>query len=425
MPEDTKPSPPNYRWNFTAFVLDYATFLIGFGFVSSVTILPALARQLTTSAPLIGLTSAMFRAGWTLPQLATARLVEGKPRKKPFFYIGVPIRIVLPAIAVALWAGLARHPGAMLLLLLLGMFLFAMSDGFMTLVWFDIMARVIPADRRVRMLGLAQVIGGFAGIGVGALVGLILDRWPFPQNYALLFTCASVGIAISSIATLSIREPAPEETLVEPRRDRHSWLRPLARDRDYRRLISSRLLVGMASLATPFYVIHAADVMHLPEKTIGAFVIANTLGSLVSSAVLGLAGERRGPRFIIHVSTAIAASGPLFVLLVHLIGSRWLTAAYPYAFVALGISTSAWMLGFTNYTLEMAPDGHRPAYVGLGNTLMGLLAFVPALGGWLLEASSYTVLFAVASAMALAGMALAFTLRPSQDIARKHAANGV
>jgi predicted MFS family arabinose efflux permease len=233
-----------------------------------------------------------------------------------------------------------------------------------------------------------------------------------------------VGIAISSIATLSIREPAPEEPCASSRRRQGDWLHPLARDRDYRRLIAARLLVGTAALATPFYVVHAADVLNLPERTIGTFVVANTLGSLASSAILGFVGERRGPRFIIRASTAVAASGPVFVLLVHLIDSPWLAAAYPYAFVALGISRSAWMLGFTNYTLEIAPDGRRPAYVGLSNTLMGALAFAPAVGGWLLEVSSYTVLFAAASVLALSGAALTLTLRPSQEIALEHAASG-
>jgi hypothetical protein len=77
---------------------------------------------------------------------------------------------------------------------------------------------------------------------------------------------------------------------------------------------------------------------------------------------------------------------------------------------------SAWMLGFTNYMLEIAPPNIRPAFVGLGNTLMGLMAFVPAVGGWLLQTTSYTVLFATATVLTLAGFVLTFTLRSSQTI---------
>ena len=87
------------------------------------------------------------------------------------------------------------------------------------------------------------------------------------------------------------------------------------------------------------------------------------------------------------------------------------------SFSLANLSNSAMMLGFTNYTLEMAPAALRPGYLGLSNTLMGIMALVPALGGWLLEATSYPMLFAVAAFLTLGGFILALTLRPSSTIA--------
>jgi MFS family permease len=411
------PRAPNYRWNFATFVLDYAVFLVGIGFVSNVTVLPALASQLTTSAVLIGLATTMFTLGWTVPQLAAAHVIKDSPRKKPFFSRALPVRLALPTIAIALWVGLAGRPSAMLAVLMVGMFLFAASDGFMTLVWFDIMARAIPVNRRGRLLGLAQFIGGIGGIGVGILVGLIVDRWAFPRSYAILFTCATAGIAISSVATLSIREPEPEEQSHDERAAQDGWLRVVLRNPDYLRLMASRILVGMAGLATPFYVIHAADVLHLPASSIGTFVAANTVGGLASSLFLGILSERRGPLFTIRFSSGVAVAGPLSVLLPHLSGSPEFSWAYLLAFFAIGVSRSAMMLGFTNYTLEIAPASMRPAYVGLSNTLMGVMAFVPALGGWLLEATSYSWLFMTAAALTLVGFAVTLSLRRSEAIA--------
>ena len=297
-----------------------------------------------------------------------------------------------------------------------------MSDGLMSLVWLDIFARAIPVHRRGRLIGLGQFIGGIGGIAVGALVGLILERWSFPENYALLFTCASVGIAVSTACTLAVREPPPEEAASGEGQEQGNWLLLLVRNRDFRRMIASRLLVGMTSLATPFYVVHAADVLHLPESIVGRFVIATTVGSLTSSVVLGILTERRGPRFTIRLSSAIAVVGPVSVLLIHLAGGGWLTEVYPLAFVAVGVASSATMLGFANYLLEIAPPRIRPAYVGLANTLMGLMALAPALGGWLLEATSYPVLFVTAAGLAVAGFVLTLTLRPSDAIAREWSA---
>ena len=80
------------------------------------------------------------------------------------------------------------------------------------------------------------------------------------------------------------------------------------------------------------------------------------------------------------------------------------------------------MLGFTNYTLEMAPPGIRPAYLGMGNTLMGVMALVPAVGGYLLQSTSFTLLFATATVLTLAGFAVTLTLRPAHVIAGEHTA---
>ena len=106
--------------------------------------------------------------------------------------------------------------------------------------------------------------------------------------------------------------------------------------------------------------------------------------------------------------------GPLFALLVHLVRSDWLIQSYPLVYAMLGIVNSTWMLGFFNYLLEIAPEGMRPAYVGLGNTLMGVLTLAPIAGGWLLEATSYTVLFGVTTVIGMAGFVLSLGMKPTQ-----------
>jgi len=68
------------------------------------------------------------------------------------------------------------------------------------------------------------------------------------------------------------------------------------------------------------------------------------------------------------------------------------------------------MLGFINYVLEISPAGQRPTYMGLTNTMTGLLIAVPMLGGLLLQATSYPVLFALAAAGTLGGALIALGL---------------
>ena len=418
MSKDPGQLPPHYRRNFAAFLVDYVCFGIALTFANLNSVMPAFVGQLTDSALMIGLVGTVFNGSWMLPQLAAARMINDKPRKKPYMLAGLSGRIMFWVIALSLWAGLARHPTAMLILFFTCLGLFAATDGVASVAWFDILARAIPLKQRGRLIGIGQVISGLAGVGVGALVGWALVHCPFPNDYALLFALAGVTLIPSVIALALLREPPPDDATPQVNSQaKGGWLKPLITDPAFRRLMACRILVGMMGLATSFYVVHAADVLHLPQSAIGGFVVAQTLAGVVASVVLSLVSEHRGPRYVARIGSGAAAIGPLFALVAHLAGSGRLVQAYPLVYVALGVTNSAWMLGFFNYLLEIAPQGMRPAYIGLGNTIMGILTLVPMAGGWLLEATSYTTLFGMTAALVTGGFLLTLGLQPPQQAA--------
>jgi MFS family permease len=416
--KDVEALPAHYRWNSIAFLVDSVWFGVVLTLIDPTSVLPAFVRQLTDSEFAVGLISAIFNGGWLLPQLAVGYLIKDKLRRKPYMLAGLSGRVLLWVIALSLWARLDRNPAAMLVLSFTCIGLFAASDGVVGVVWFDIIARAIPWKRRGRLIGLAQFISGLTGVGLGALVGLILARRSFPEDYALIFTLAGVALFPSTIALALLREPQPE--VVNRQANgyvRGGWLKPLVTDPAFRRLMVCRMLVGVMYLAAPFYVGHADDVLHLPKSVIGRFVIAQRLAGMVAGATLGLVSERWGLGFVIRIGSAAAAIGPLFALAAHIAGDGWLVQAYPFIYVMLGVVNSVQMLGFANYLLEIAPDGMRPVYIGLGNTIVGALTVVPVIGGWLLEATSYATLFSVTTVIVAVGFLVSLGLRPPQRAA--------
>jgi len=56
----TVSSSRRYHWNFYAFVVDYAAYMIGLRFVNSTSVLPTLVSELTDPAFLIGLVNTVF-----------------------------------------------------------------------------------------------------------------------------------------------------------------------------------------------------------------------------------------------------------------------------------------------------------------------------------------------------------------------------
>jgi MFS family permease len=405
--------PPNYHRNFVALLGDYFFFGVAMSFVSQTTVMPSLVRQLTDSAPLIGLVTTLQSGGWLLPQLVAANYVAGKLLKKPYIVIPALVgRMTYPLLALAIWWLALPCPTLTLVLFFLVLTVFIACDGLASVPWFDLFSKSLPPERRGRLIGIAQMSTGLAGVGVGLAVHQILGpNGPgFPTSYALLFAVASGFFFLSLLSFIQLREQ-PEESP----QDRQPWSAFLSRltevmraNRAFRLVIIVRLLVTWSSMAVPFYVIYALDVLRFDQGAVGVFLSAQVVGGILSGLVMGYISERRGTRAVIRFSAWMAMGTPLLALGVSwlhlLLPAVLLLYVYALIFVVLGALGNANMAGFMNYILEIAPAADRPAYVGLANTLGSLVLAAPFLGGWVLQISSYTVLLAATAAICLMGL---------------------
>jgi MFS family permease len=416
MDKNTLKSSFRDRLNSVAFFADQAFFSIGFSFVDPSSVLPVFVDQFTDSAPVIGSVTTILTGGWLLPQLIASRLTDERTRRRLYLVLPMLGRTSFWATALGLAAGLGGYPTAMLTLFFVAYGLFALADGFASVPWFDLLARAVPVSRRGRLLGTAQLAGSLGGAGAGALVSLVLasPRLGFPINYALIFTLASVLFLPSLVARTLIREPPPTtvRNVDAGDRDRGSLIATLG-DPVWRRVMACRLLVGMRAMATPFYVVHASREIGMSASVIGSFVAAGMLSRAAAAPLLGWVSERLGPRYVIGAGSVAAIAGPLFALVVDLAPNGGLTRAYPFIYVTLGIVQGSMVLGFLNYVMEIAPSELRPSYIGLTNTIMAVVMLAPILGGWLLEATSYSLLFAVTAAIVTSGFLVALTLEPA------------
>jgi len=417
--------PRAYRRNQIAILADYVLFGVGIGFIGVSTVLPEFVRHLTDSAPVIGLVNTIWNGAWLIPQLIAANALSHVQRKKNTLVIaGLIGRPAFIFIALALALGLGQHPTWMLAAFFIFLTLFWLADAFCSIAWFDIIAKAIPAHRRGRVFGIGQIIGGVLAIAIGAFVRWILSPQglAFPTNYAALFALAGISTLLGLASLATINEP-----LEQVPEDRVSWrdylpqlVQILKEQPTYRRVIAAWLLSGLSALASPFYVLYATDQLGFAPEAIGLFIIAQTAGGLAASFGFGALAERRGPGAVIRISVIANVTGPLVALAIHLLhASGNLTLAYTWTFVVLGVVSSSMMLGFMNYLLELAPAGQRPTYMGLSNTLGGLLVLVPMLGGWLLEVTSYPVLFAASAVGPIAALGMAASLPTSPTNAGK------
>jgi len=189
----------NFRWNFLVNTIDGASFWFGMSFISSTVILPLFVSHFTDNPLLIGLIPFLTTAGYLLPQMFTANAVERAPRKKyfpvnlGFFLERLPIFLLAP---MTYFLAVSQPE-----LALAGFFILlawhCIGAGVIIVGWQDMIAKIIPVEKRGRFFGISSFIGNGAGI-LGALaVPFVLDRSSFPTAYVLAFTAASVLIFLS------------------------------------------------------------------------------------------------------------------------------------------------------------------------------------------------------------------------------------
>lgn len=401
-----------YHRNFFAGLVHGIFFQMSAAFGSIHTVLPAFVTLLTPSALAVGLMAAIQDFGEIVPQLFTAYLLEDKPRKKKYLLAVITVRWV----SWGLLAWLTYRYGLSNPLLVLGVLialfgLFNLAGGMGTVIYADIFARAIPANRRGRFTGARQ-IGGFAlAILAGYIVKLILDNeaaFPFPINYSLIFLLSTVTLAVAFTGFALIKEP------VYPVQRKSESLRVMLRralglvriNANFRRLLVSRAIMGVGVALAPFYVVHARQTVAADAGVIGLYLSAQMAGAALSNILWAWLADTRGNKSVIMGT--LASSGLASLLAVLLPGIA--PMAYALVFVLLGAMLSGLKLGFSNFILEMAVPDMRATCVALQNTLIAPITLLPLVAGFLIEGSSFALVFGVQAALMVVGLAVSVKL---------------
>jgi MFS family permease len=337
----------------------------------------------------------------------TERLRYKKPFVAYFGGVGERLPYLLAGIAVWLWAETQPILALAALLLCLGVTAFA--AGASMPAWFDLIAKVIPVQRRGLWSGLGHSLGAAMGMVGALLVGYVLANYPFPTNFGLLFVLAFAAMVISWIGLFLNREPpspmtkAPVSTI--------SFFRQLPAilqiNANYRRFLLSRTTIQLGAMATGFFMVYGRSRFAIDGAGIG-FLTMVLVGSMaVMNLVWGFLADRAGHKVVLTGSAVAMASAALVALLAP--SPEWLA----FTFILLGAYSAADSVSGLNIILEFCAPEDRPTYIGLTNTLLApVIVLAPILGGTLATVAGYPGLLMVAMLIAgTGGLLMAFWVR--------------
>ncbi len=394
-----------FKFNFVFNALDGASYWFGYSFFSPAIILPLFISRFTHNPIYIGLIPFFNTFFFLVPQMFTANLVKRAPRKKVFpvtlgfFTERMPI-LLLPVAALLF----AKDQPNLALILTLALFAwYCLGAGLVLVGWQDMIAKVIPVDRRGRFFGITNFSGTASGI-LGALaVTWVLGAYDFPIGYVLSFTAAAILVFLSWIFLAQVREPAVPST--QKPVSQMEYLRSLPgvvkEDKNFSRFLVSQIVISLGGMAAGFLVVYPAQQWNMPDSLAGSFTIAMLVGQSLANLGFGTLADRYGHKLVLEIGAL--ASVLSFGMALAAPASSWFYGV----FFLRGITTAAVLLSGISIPLEFSSPEERPTYIGLANTIPGLASsLAPLFGGWLAGISGYPILFGLSGVIGILGLIL-------------------
>lgn len=346
--------------------------------------LPGFLREHTDDDFTIGLTMAAMATSAILSRPLIGRIMDTRGRKVVAL-VGSGLNIAFSAAYL-----LIDDVGPLLFVVRLG---HGVAEGMLFSVLFTIAADVIPAQRRAEGMALF----GVSGMIPLSLAGLIGDRVLAVAGYQELFLAAVAAAVLGSLAALTLPELKPD-TPDGPKRSflaaaSAPALRPIW-------LVGFSFAFALAS----YFTFLKTFVDDTGVGSVGGFFTAYTVAAVVLRLLLGWLPDRVGPKRVLVPSVWCAGAG----LLVLAFGGT--DASTILAGVLCGIG-HGYAFPIASAMVVMRTPAHErgralAAFTALFD--LGLFVGAPSLG-FILEQTSYAVMFSMAASVAVVG-SLAYVL---------------
>ena len=397
-------TPPErvLRTNFVLHVINGALGGFGDALTSVPLVMTALLSQLTGSNLLIALMGPLRDAGWYLPQFFMAPWVDRAPLKVNAYRTSSIFRILAWG---ALVAGifLFRDPGLLLVSIFLCTVVISILAGFAALPFLVATAKVIPPTHMGLVFGLRQFFGGLLGVLAGGAVTLILGGQTgltFPQNYAVVLGCGALGYSLSYITFGLVKEdpdPAPPKSAPVLANLRQAWA--IARDDEqYQRYILMRVALMIAAACVPFLTVYAKRALGVSDAFIGTLISVTLASSLLSNLVWARLSNRRGNRMVMIIAALIGAGFCAVAALMTALPSSSVNADLAHTLLIVLFAASGAMLAGINLVsaplmIEVAAPDSRSLYIGLSNSILGVVLLLTILVGVIVDQVGFIGLF--------------------------------
>lgn len=384
---------------------------IGWIFKTESVIIPAFVDTISGAGWLRGLLPVISRLGQSVPPVLLAHYLERRRRKRGVL-VSTSVLKGLPFLALAvIWYGISK-PAAwwMAPLFLLLYSVTFICNGLHQTVYGTIQGKLIAPTRRGRLLAMSTSLGAAASV----LFALwLMGRWLAldGEGFTYIFAFTGAAFVVGALVLYLLVEPvdAPPPDRPGGTHGFRDALRVFREDENFRRLAVVILLFSAVLFLFPHYQALARERLGLAGRHLMLWVVTQnvTLGAV--SLLAGPLADRRGNRLTLRLLIFATALTPLLSLgLVH-IGPEWGDRLFWLVYIPLGCTPVATKV-LVNYTLEISRPADHPRYLSTMLLAMSAPFFLSPLAGWMIDVTSFELVFAIGAVMIITGGLLTFRL---------------
>ncbi len=401
----------HFRRNFLILAFMAISRRVGWIFKTESIIMPGFIYTLTDSSAIRGLLPLISRSGRSFPQFIIAHWVNRLKLKWPAIFAASLVMAMT-------WGGLSfmifLFPGARSYIILIAFFLtyalFWIANGGAILLEGVLHGKLVPANRRGRLLAASNAIGCLLAI---VAVYFLLERWLDSGNsgYSMIFGATSVLFFVSAFSVLAIKEPPhlSEENSRTFRSFVVDSASIISTDKNFRRLIYVISMFYAFHFLFPHYTVFGMQSLGLKGRSFISFLIAQNTVNALGSLIMGYMADRRGNKNVLTILIVAGGCVPLLALGIAALPTSLGRNLYWLVFACIGVAPVLQRI-LVNYVLEICPAERHSQYLGTMNLILMLPTMASPLVGYAIDYFSFRPIFIVCSMIVFCGAILSLKL---------------
>lgn len=394
-------------------------FRLGWLFKTETVVVPTLVDYLAGAAWVRGLLPTLSRVGQSIPPLFLMDRFGSCGRFKWWLASCTGSMAVLFLLAAWVWKTTEpQKPPWVCPAILLIYFGFFVANGFYQVLFGSLQGKLIRPEHRGRLLQLSTFVGTIPSVILGWYV---LGPW-FAQpatGFGNIFLAAAGGFGAATLAALFVLEPrrsVADATVSSA--NGWGWRAALVHDKDLRRLLIICALVSTNWMLAPHYQAFGRARFEATPAHLAVWVIIQSVAVGVFSLVVGPVADWKGNRLAMRLLVFGSAISPVAALAIIGLSSGAAAQWYWLVYIPMGLAPLVSRVIF-NYALELCEPRLHPTYQSLTNLGLALPLALSPFFGWIIDVTSFELVFGLAAiSILLAGWLTFFLPEPRYRLPR-------